>query len=69
MITAILRDKNGFEKKIKIFEPVPVLELPDFRDAKLGNIDELNSQPVGTKKWIFYRAKQLSKRTFLYEQI
>lgn len=70
MIIAILIDKNSFEKKMKLFQPIPILELPDFREAGIGDLADLKGGVnVCEKRWRFQRVYQLGKRTFLYKQI
>lgn len=70
MITAILKDKRGFETKIKIAERLPQLSipLPITPEIRFNVGDDGYSLPTADtrKEQVFYFEKMIKKRTALY---
>ncbi|KKM00858.1 hypothetical protein LCGC14_1800210 [marine sediment metagenome] len=74
MIVAILKDKRGFELKIKIPERLPRVYIPIPTSPEfIFNVDDSGYGPPSgetvMKKQTFLFKKMLKKRTALYEEI
>lgn len=69
-IIALCRDRNGFEREIKLDRPLPILDFIDWKpiEAKIRFDMSKTSEEITDKRIRFYRSYQIGENKFLYTQ-